>query len=299
MAKFGKKGSKQGEFLYRPTLHGVLDNKYVFASDHHGRIQFYDLQGNFYTMVKLDYMPLQIVPLKDNKIAIWGHVPYSGDVKYIVSIKDITTGKEKIVDSYFNSLINLKPIMIELKEGGIISFSPSALRDKTILERTPEGNLIVGHNVESKLSIFNPDGEKLKEIDLKQTPIKTSEEDKKEFLEDVKKYLVKRGIYKENKELLNDPNIYPDKFPVYYSIASDPEGNILIFNFSETKGNSFLVYNQAGEFVCETLIESAKYKLDVNPRLNTFDIQNNGLYAFVSVIDSETNEVKIIRAKLK
>lgn len=297
--EFGKEGGKKGEFLYRPTLNGVLDNKYVFASDHQGRIQFFDLDGNFVKMVKLDYMPLQIIPLKDNKIAIWGHVPYNGDVRYIVSIKDINTGEEKIVDSYFNSLIKLKPITVKDKNGYLYGFSPTAVNDKTIIERTPDGNLIVGHNVESKLSIFSPNGDLIKTLDLNKSPIKTTEKDKAKFLKTVKDYLVEKDLYEENKELLNDPNIYPEYYPIFYAIKTDPEGNILIFNYSEEEGNSFLVYDKDGKFICKSNIKSDKFKLDINSRFNTFEIQSNGLYAFVSVIDSKTNELKIIRTKLK
>ncbi len=297
--EFGKEGGKKGEFLYRPTLGGIIDNKYVFASDHQGRIQFFDLNGNFIKMVKIDYMPLQIIPLKNNKIAIWGHVPYNGDTKYIVSIKDIDTGKEKIVDSYFNSLINLKPITITTKSGLMLSFSPSGLRDKTIIKRTFDGNLIIGHNVQSKLSYFTPEGIKIKEVELKQAAIKTSEADKQEFLDKVKATLIEKNLYEENKELLNDPDIYPDHYPVFYDIKSDPDGNTLIFKYSENNGNSFLVYNKNGEFICETLIKSDKYKLDINSRFVTFQIHPNGLYAFVSVMDSETSELKIIRTTLK
>jgi len=297
--EFGKEGGKKGEFLYRPTLHGILDNKYVFASDHQGRIQFYDLDGNFFKMVKIDYMPLQIIPLKDNKIAIWGHVPYNGDVKYIVSIKDILTGKEKIVDSYFNSLIKLKPITIKDKDGYLYGFSPSGVKDKTILERTSDGNLIIGHNVESKLSVFSPYGDLVKTIDLNKSPIKTTNEDKEKFLNKVKDYLIEKDLYEENKELLNDPNIYPENFPVFYAIKTDPEGNILVFDYSETEGNSFLVFDKTGDFVCKSKLDSKSLKLDINSRFSTFEIHPNGLYAFVSVIDSNTSELKIIRTTLK
>ena len=297
--EFGKEGYKEGEFLYRPTLRGILDNKYVFASDHQGRIQFYDLNGNFYKMVKIDYMPLQIIPLKGNKIAIWGHVAYKGNTKYIVSIKNINTGEEKIVDSYFNSLINLKPITIKLKNGELVSFSPSSLKDKTIIERTFDGNLILGHNTESKLSVFSPNGEKIKDIELNQSPIKTSEKMKTEFIERVKNYLIEKNIYEENKALLNDPNIYPDYFPMFYALKSDPEGNILVFNHSEDTGNSFYVYDKTGKFVCETNLKSDLFKLDINSRFSSFEIHPSGLYAFVTVIDSNTSEIKIIRTLLK
>ena len=299
LKEFGKEGGKKGEFLYRPTLHGVLDNKYVFASDHQGRIQFFDLDGNFQKMVKIDYMPLQIIPLKNNKIAIAGHVAYNGDTRYIVSIKDIETGEEKIVDSYMNSLIKLKPITIKAKDGGMFGFSPSGLRDKTIIERTADGNLIVSHNVESAINIFSPEGNKIKTIKLELSATKTSAEEKEKFLNGVKDFLIKKDLYEENKELLTNPNIYPETYPLFYSIESDPEGNVLVFKFSKDKGNSFLVFDKAGKYICESKLYSDKLKLDINSRFSTFEISSDGLYAFVSVIDSETSELKIIRTKLK
>lgn len=297
--KFGKKGGKKGEFLYRPTLRGILDNKYVFASDHQGRIQFYDLDGNFHKMVKIDYMPLQIVALKDNKIAIWGHVPYNGEVKYIVSIKDIETNKEIIVDSYFNSLTNLKAVRIKLKDGTLFSFSPTGVRDRTIIESTPEGNLIVGHNVQDKLSVYNPDGQKIQTINLQQSPKKTTAEEKEKFIRKIKQFLLEKDLYEENKELLNDPNIYPGIRPIFYAVKTDYQGNILIFHFSEQEGNSFFVYDKKGSYICETTIKPGKYKIDINSGFSTFQIHPNGLYAYVSVIDSETSEIKIIRTQLK
>ncbi|MFO7827273.1 MAG: 6-bladed beta-propeller [Bacteroidales bacterium] len=297
--QFGKKGGNPGEFLYRPILHGILDNKYIFASDHQGRIQFYDLDGNFYKMVKIDYMPLQIVALKDNKIAIWGHVAYKGDVKYIVAIKDIETNKEIIVDNYFNSLTNLKAVRIKLKDGTLFSFSPTGVRDRTIIERTPEGNLIVGHNVQDKLSVYNPDGQKIQTINLQQTPKKTTAEDKEEFIQKIKQFLVEKELYEENKERLNDPDIYPGIRPVYYAIKTDYQGNMLLFHYSKEEGNSFFVYDKEGTYICETTIEPDKFEIDINARFSTFQIHPNGLYAYVSVVDSETSEIKIIRTQLK
>ncbi|MBI9053698.1 MAG: hypothetical protein JEY96_07755 [Bacteroidales bacterium] len=297
--EFGKEGRKESEFLYRPTLQGILDNKFVFTSDHHGRILFFDLNGNFKKMVKIDYMPLQIIPLKDNKIAIWGNVAYKGDTKYIVSIKDINTGKEKIVDSYFNSLIKLKPLIVKDKNGYLYGFSPSGVKDKTIIERTFDGNLIIGHNVESTLSLFSPYGDLIKTIDLHKSPIKTTEKDKEKFLKTAKDYLIKKDLYEENKALLNDPKIYPETYPIFYAIKTDPEDNILIFNYSEEEGNSFLVFDKKGTFICESKLNSDNLKLDINSRFSTFEISANGLYAFVKVIDSKTSEIKIIKTLLK
>ncbi len=69
-------------------------------------------------------------------------------------------------------------------------------------------------------------GDKIKDIELNLTPIKTSEKLKTEFLEKIKNYLEGKNIYEENKDLLNDPNIYPDYFPIFYALKSDPEGNM-------------------------------------------------------------------------
>ena len=60
---FGKKGGQPGEFINNPDLNGILDNKYVVTSDAQGRINFFDLDGNFVKMVTLDFMPLKIFPV--------------------------------------------------------------------------------------------------------------------------------------------------------------------------------------------------------------------------------------------
>jgi len=296
--EFGKEGYKEGEFLYRPTLRGILDNKYVFASDHQGRIQFYHLNGEFYKMIKIDYMPLQIVPLKDNKITIVGHVAFKGKTKIIVSIKDIESDKEKIIYSFFDDDFYSKNIVIK-KGKGLQSFSPTGFKDRPVIERTIDGNLIIGRNTESKLLIFSTTGEKIKEIDLNLTPVKTTEKMKSDFLNEVKDYLVEKNIYEENKDQLNKPDLYPKYHPIFYDLKSDPEENILVFNYSEKEGNSFLVYDKSGEFICETFLKSESFKLDINSRFSTFEISSNGLYAFVSVINSENSELKVIRVKLK
>ena len=51
--------------------------------------------------IQFDFALPGCIPLKNNKIAVAGYVPWSNKSRRIVMIKDIETEEEKIIDSYF------------------------------------------------------------------------------------------------------------------------------------------------------------------------------------------------------
>jgi hypothetical protein len=67
----GKKGSKPGEFVNNQSLDGILNDKLLVVSDNQGRINFFDLQGNFVKMLTIDFMPLGVYPLKSGNLIVW------------------------------------------------------------------------------------------------------------------------------------------------------------------------------------------------------------------------------------
>ena len=106
---FGEQGPGDGQFRNRPTVHGVLDNRYIFTSEHNGRLTFFDLNGQFVKVLELDYMPQQCLPLRDGKIAVVGFVAWSeGRQRHIVAIEDINDGEENIVCSENDSFQRLR-----------------------------------------------------------------------------------------------------------------------------------------------------------------------------------------------
>ena len=61
---FGKQGWNPGEFASNPDFNGILDDKLLVVSDCQGRINFFDLNGDFVKMITIDFMPLNIFPCR-------------------------------------------------------------------------------------------------------------------------------------------------------------------------------------------------------------------------------------------
>ena len=72
--KFGTKGGKADQFPYMPNIQPVVDNKYIFTSDVQGRLKFFDLDGNFYKYIKLDYMTGRFQPIGNGMVLMEGNV---------------------------------------------------------------------------------------------------------------------------------------------------------------------------------------------------------------------------------
>ena len=59
---FGKKGWNPGEFASNQDMHGIFDDKYLVFTDGQGRINFFDLNGNFVKMITIDFIGIKDFP---------------------------------------------------------------------------------------------------------------------------------------------------------------------------------------------------------------------------------------------
>ena len=261
---FGSKGNGKGEFVMRARVEGVLGGKYVYTTDELGRMLFFDLDGNYVKSLKLDYMPAQTVPLGDMKIAIFGHVPWSGHrVKYIIVIKDYETGKENIV---WQEIIKPSIEIIELPDGmymaARLNFTHRAIT-RHGMAASAEGTLLVATHSDGKVLEYSTDGKELRTFPLKITPIQIKDadvqriyekqiatfakinarlpEDRKlseEDLDMVKEEYTKRFEAGEDKIKAGD------HLPMYSTMIMDSDGNVLVFEYTEEKeSNQFRAYS--------------------------------------------------------
>ncbi|MCD4664054.1 MAG: hypothetical protein K8R68_02210, partial [Bacteroidales bacterium] len=90
---FGKKGWNDGEFANNQDLDCIFRDELLVVSDNQGRINFFDLNGNFVKMVTIDFMPFRIHPTGSDKLIIYGHVPYGTKSKKLIAELDYETGK--------------------------------------------------------------------------------------------------------------------------------------------------------------------------------------------------------------
>ncbi len=310
--KFGQKGYKPGEFPMIPFIEGVFDNKYIYTSDVHGRLQFFDFEGNFIKSIQLDYMPLDTKPLSQNKIAILGHVPWKDrKSKKVIAIKDFNTEEENIIWSKFKD--NSKGrIIIEMGSGGTMGFSVPYSNPSLRIASSKKGNLIVANPADGIISIYSPEGVKKNSFPLNIDALKIDQDDIDEYYKTGKKRvakfkerLISSGKYSDAEikdiviqyetqlEKLKDQDNYPDHLPYFTNIMVDSDGNILVFEFTEkSETNKFRVYsyNSNGEFLNRSSFLSDKFNLNLSP--SSFIFYNDYIF---NVAEKKTGDGCLMR----
>ncbi|WP_462281454.1 NHL repeat-containing protein [Salinivirga cyanobacteriivorans] len=289
----GSHGSGEGQFPMLPEVQGVLDGKYIYTTDVQGRVRLFNLDGTFYKNAQIDYMPLNTVALKNKKIAILGHVPLGGgDVRNIISIKNIITGKEQVVwkKDRTREQDEEKTIVVNLEGKGMISFnqifSNPGLFNPHIASTT-NGNLIIAFPKSGKVEVYSPDGSKINSFKMEIEPLKITETDRKDYYEAAlqKAKVVEKSIkesthydkkeqqqlidgYYRGVEMLKDPGYYPSNLPYFAELLIDDSNNLWVVKYSPKEAaESFQLYSfsEDGEYLGTSKVESENYKIVLNP----------------------------------
>lgn len=316
--KFGQKGSNPGQFVMMPAVEGILGGKYVYTSDVHGRMQFYDLDGNYQKILKLDYMPLDSKPLGNLKIAILGHVPWSNRrTKHIISIKDYNTGDEKIIWSRISDN-NKGVITVNTGDGSILSFSvPNSNRSVKWprMATSKSGNLIVATPSDGTVTVYSPQGEIVNSFALNISAIKIEQSDIDEYYKTAEKNIPKfkerlenTGRYNEQEvgdmvkqyreeiKKLEDPGQYSEYLPYFTNLMVDSDGNLLVFEYTKSKNlNKFRVYsfNSMGKYLNTSSFNSNEYKISLSPR--KFIFHNGFIYNVAKKKEGSGNLMRLVK----
>jgi len=314
--KFGSKGSKPGQFNAHFGLNCTIDGKYIFTYDIQGSMSVFDSNGNFVKKLKIDYLPLEIVPLKNSKIAILGFV-VGKSFKDAISVKDINSGKEKIIWSQISEDLDKSNIVVKTG-GGMMSMSLPYCHSsytRARLGTSKNGNLLIGLPGEGIISEYSPEGVKLNSFKLNITPLNITDEDLEEnyklFIkrtDDFEKRLNKnpRLSEEQKKESLEsfksqlskvkDVNSYPKNLPYFSSLIIDSDGNILVFEFTkEEETNKFKAYafDASGKELGSSSFESADYKLSFIS--STFCFKNGSIYAVATKENGGKTPLRLVK----
>lgn len=324
LKEFGQKGGKQSDFVYRPSVIGIMDGKYLVTYAVDGRMLLFDFKGNWVKTVRLDYMPLDNAILKNDKIAILGHTSWTTKYRTFVAIRDIETGKEKIVWDKFTEGIGSNAIVVKYKQGGMSSQSlpyTHSMYTRPKLLTTPDGNLALVFPDSGEIMIYSPEGEKVKTFQVSAGPrleisqqdreeyyqkalerIKAMEEEKETADEKKKSYLeqtISQTIEQVKKYL--DPALYPEKLPTLAQVMFDSDNNLLVFSFTKGKSdNSFFVcsYSQDGKKIAESSFLSDKYDLDFST--SKFQFFKGKIIAVQALNDKNAEvPIRLVRFNLK
>lgn len=296
---FGKKGKGVGEFTERPTLGGVIGNKYLFTHEHNGQIKIFSTDGNHIKTIKVDYMPLKTIAC-GNMIALIGHVPVKTGVRNVIAIIDPETEAQKIIKKYDN--ISKGSMVVVNKDNYMYSSSPLFTKTELIIRALPNGNLIVGINALNIIETYSAEGKLLKSFNLDFNPPVYPEESKKEFIARIEKSVAENKFTKEDISEVYEPNFFPKNTPYYYNFLVDSDGNLLVFRFiEEDVDHKFRVYSfdSNGKSLAEATLDVLGYKLSLNYRFDELCFFNGFAYGLLHPKSDKIQPLQLVKFKVK
>jgi hypothetical protein len=293
---FGKQGWNPGEFANNPDLNGILDNKLLVVSDNQGRINFFDLNGDFIKMITIDFMPLNIFPAGPDKLIIYGHVPYGDKSKNLIAELDYNSAKYEQIYYTFQAY-NDRGLIIPHNQG-LIGFQTPFSSQKNIVNVTNDGTIILGTNYSDKVLVFKKENGKYIEsafkLNMKSIPV--TAEDKAEYYQNLKDRLRKNGIDSSYAEKVKQEGFFPDYLPYYYNLQVDDESNCLFFIYStEGKDHQFQAYSTTGQYLGESEFKIEGY--DFLSNLSHLKFRDGNVYVF-ALKWKEDVPLRILKCKI-
>jgi hypothetical protein len=193
---FGSKGGKPYQFPMLPTIQPVVDGKYIFTCDVNARLRFFDLGGNYFKSITLDYMTGGFQPLGNGIVLLEGNVMWKAEEpgtkwiaykwRHIIVKLNIYTGEEKIIYDTFEpgdmKYLNTtnkdssKMEMIPPPDGKI--YLPNYMVFKrpafTLLK---SGQFMQFDRRNGDVRVMNSDGKEISRFKLDITPLAITEKD--------------------------------------------------------------------------------------------------------------------------
>jgi WD40 repeat protein len=285
--KFGTKGGKASQFPYLPSVEPVVDGKYVFTTDANARLKFFDLDGNYFKSITLDYMTFNFRPLISGEILIYGKVLWKTRWRNIIVRLNIYSGEEKIIYEYFEDR-SIPPFLEGKNIDSLVAIltshehkirlpAGSGFRDPNVT-LIPDGQFMLSDSESGQIKVFDIEGKEKNKFKLEITPITITEKDVLENFEMTKLSFIKAieglknnpkpteytrlGLLFDQKMLdkvdfYKDINHYSPYLPYFSNIILDDEGNFLVFEFTgkdETESNIFnvIAYDKMGQKLART-----------------------------------------------
>ena len=278
---FGKQGYNNGEFVNNQDFNGILKNKLLVVSDNQGRINFFDLDGNFVKLITIDFMPLNIFPLKSGNLIVWGHVPVKGhQSKDVLAEIDYASGKYKVF--YEKTESNKQPDKIVIPtEKSMIAVGAPHSRGRTMIRVTDDDQIIVGKNNTDLVQVYSKVNGKFQESNfrIKTDRIKITQQEKEEYYQNFKEKLAKKGIDTSYAEKAKAKDFYPDYLPNYYNMIVDNENNSLFFIYTNNMDEdyAFQAYSLDGDFLGKSEFKIEGY--DLLSKMSSFKFKDGYVYA--------------------
>ena len=339
--KFGTKGGKADQFPYMPNIQPVVDNKYVFTSDVQGRLKFFDLDGNFYKYIKLDYMTGRFQPIGNGIVLMEGNVLWKTKWRRMIEKLNIYTGETTIIYEYFtdrgipmnadnvDSLIKEKKEHLNFRLPG--DYIPANYASVTLFSN---GQFIIADRSTGEFSLLNPAGKELLKAKMEVDPVKITEADAQENYEMMKNSFIRsiesyrelispdnpmrkhnpdwspmqaERALKNYQKWLDNVDIYRDiknyypYFPYFSNIITDDEGNLLVFEYTNTGENesnffNVIAYDNNGKKIARTSFVCDEYDLSFSD--SKLVISKGYVYAVARLKNTAGMPLRLVKLKI-
>ena len=302
---YGRIGEGPGD-LYFPGNLTIMDGRYLVIGGYSlkRRISVFDFFGKCMKVLKTDHSVSFPIALKKNIIAYIyerGEILKTGKSKQTIFIKDTISGKEFPVLSREFEEKNFAMI------GDIMySITDNSETGDLFINRTLDGNLLVGISNTPYIYIYSLEGKLLSSFRLQIKPIPVTEEYLKKFKDyfmadkiDERPSLSSNLIKKFAK--LSHKDYFDPYLPFYREILVDGEGNILIFKSSECfeKCNEvFQVYSPAGKYICETTIDKGDFDFKIDRRFKNIVFTKKAIFGLFQLKDSDDISMRLVKVDL-
>ncbi len=212
--KFGVKGGKAYQFPMMPSVHPVVDGKYVFTGDVNARLKFFDLNGNYFKSLTLDYMTGGFQPIGDGIVLLEGRVMWKNEEpgtkniiykwRHIIVKLNIYTGEEKIIYDFFEPA-NMRVINPSDKASSRMENIPPSdgkiylpnymLFNKPEFVLLKSGQFLRFDRKTGEVRYLDADGKEIQKFKLDITPTKITEKDALDHYESTNQSLIKSISY--------------------------------------------------------------------------------------------------------
>lgn len=299
MKEFEVTNSKGGR---EKKLHSISDiiggNTFIAGADNMGNMRCFDFDGKMIKTLNANYSSRQLLVLNEDKVAVVGWVIWKEKFRNFVAIIDYNTNKEKIIWDHFTdrsdcgSKPGLFSYVVKFENSGMMSLNTMPYTKHTGNNFSPRINkvgskLIVAVPGSGEVVAFDFNGNQLSKVKVSWEAGSISVEEQKtiqrKYIEKMKergesRFVSRNVSEKESKriyfELLKqmeeDLKLISDPInkPYFSTILNDSDGNLLFFEFPEEKGDNKFnvwVYNNGGEYICQSSFECEEYNLAIGP----------------------------------
>lgn len=297
---------KKKPFNLQPVL-GKINNLYFTGTNSQGIIYFFNDNGLIVNEIIVDFSSHEMIPLANDKIALFGGTSWETQWHYFVAILDIGTGDYHIVYDDFEETTSIG--------GEYMIYAKALINHRVDMVKISDNVLAIALPDAGKLLLYNITESSLIEKKLDWQPKVLSVEEQKKMQSDaIEKYKKEFDIWQKYpnpeklaekqqqfvKQLENGMNHITEPLTVsWFTSAIKGNGdNIIFFEYIDEAGkNSFHAYSVGqNKTISKNSFQCTDYDLSI--KKNKFVIHNGYVYGIQNVKGSE-NDLRLVRFEMK